>query len=277
MESLKYLCFLFSFIALESYCQQPIDSAKFRYTIFHPTPEKLMRDLETDRPDATESPFTLDAGHFQFETDLFKTEKTSIDGIKTINNYYNAFNLKLGVTNSLDMQFVVVTFSTLSIKKPGNIEKVSNFGSELTIRAKQNLWGNDMGRTAFAILPFVNIPITSSDKFSGGIIFPFGMSLSKGWTLGTQIETDLVYNHDLNNYGLEILFSVTTSHSINENFDFFIEGFATRNIDIKIYEYFLNSGLVYKLTKNINIDCGTYLGIKHISSKTYFVGLSFRI
>ena len=33
-----------------------------------------MRDFETDRPDITESAYSVDAGHFQLETDLFKTE-----------------------------------------------------------------------------------------------------------------------------------------------------------------------------------------------------------
>src|SRR6185295_420185 len=37
------------------------------YTLFNPTPESLLRGLNTDRPDVTESPFTVDAGHFQTE------------------------------------------------------------------------------------------------------------------------------------------------------------------------------------------------------------------
>lgn len=43
-----------------------------------------MRDFETGRPDVTESAYTVDAAHFQLETDLFKTERSNIDGIKTI-------------------------------------------------------------------------------------------------------------------------------------------------------------------------------------------------
>ena len=39
------------------------------YHLFHPTPFALMRELNTDRPDKTESPFTVDAGHYQIELD----------------------------------------------------------------------------------------------------------------------------------------------------------------------------------------------------------------
>src|SRR5437764_1052507 len=37
---------------------------KSSYTLFNPTPLNLMRDLNPDRPDVTESPFTVDAGHY---------------------------------------------------------------------------------------------------------------------------------------------------------------------------------------------------------------------
>ena len=39
------------------------------YTLFHPTPREWMREMSTDRPDQTESPNTVDAGHFQVELD----------------------------------------------------------------------------------------------------------------------------------------------------------------------------------------------------------------
>jgi hypothetical protein len=42
-----------------------------RYTLFNPTPDHLLRDLTTDRPYISESPFTVDAGHIQIESNLF--------------------------------------------------------------------------------------------------------------------------------------------------------------------------------------------------------------
>src|SRR4051794_30904511 len=43
---------------------------KSQFSIFNPTPRKFMRELSADRPDRTESPFTVDAGHFQVEMDF---------------------------------------------------------------------------------------------------------------------------------------------------------------------------------------------------------------
>jgi hypothetical protein len=40
---------------------------KSGYHLFRPTPRELMRELSTDRPDQTESAYTVDAGHVQLE------------------------------------------------------------------------------------------------------------------------------------------------------------------------------------------------------------------
>ena len=40
------------------------------YHLFAPVPRSAMRPLSTDRPDTTESPYTVDAGHFQMEMDV---------------------------------------------------------------------------------------------------------------------------------------------------------------------------------------------------------------
>ena len=37
---------------------------KNQYNLFNPTPDELMRELNADRPDKTDCPFTVDAGHF---------------------------------------------------------------------------------------------------------------------------------------------------------------------------------------------------------------------
>src|SRR2546421_5325321 len=43
---------------------------KSQFNLFNPVPRELLRDLQTDRPDQTEGPYTIDAGHVQAELDL---------------------------------------------------------------------------------------------------------------------------------------------------------------------------------------------------------------
>ena len=44
---------------------------KDQYTLFTPTPVDKMRAFNTDRPTKSNVPYTVDAGHFQYEGDLF--------------------------------------------------------------------------------------------------------------------------------------------------------------------------------------------------------------
>ena len=43
-----------------------------RYSLFDPVPRQAMRPLSTDRPDQTESAYSVDAGHVQFEFEVAK-------------------------------------------------------------------------------------------------------------------------------------------------------------------------------------------------------------
>ncbi|MEO8614250.1 MAG: hypothetical protein ABI600_03855 [Luteolibacter sp.] len=44
---------------------------KSAFNLFNPVPTDLLRDLDTDRPDKTNSPHTLDAGHVQLKMNGF--------------------------------------------------------------------------------------------------------------------------------------------------------------------------------------------------------------
>ncbi len=258
------------------FAQNLPDASRTVDDLFHPTSKKRMREFSMDRPDVTESAYTVDAGHFQFEADVFKMERTTVGELKTIKNSFNVVNLKLGITPSLDLQVVAATLFTSKIKDGILTDRQSGFGG-LTFRAKQNIWGNNSGKTALAILPFVNVPTVSSEKFSGGITIPFALSLPGDWGFGAQVETDLTSNAADKGHHINLLFSATASHPLSKKFDFFAEGVVTREGEIKEYEYFADGGLIYTVADNINIDIGIYYGLKNTSAKSYFLGFSFRL
>ncbi|MEH2266569.1 hypothetical protein [Nostoc sp.] len=73
---------------------------KSQYNLFNPTPRELWREFSTDRPDKTETPFTVDAGRFTMEADLFiytrDVNNKEGDDVKTFN--YFIPNFKVGLT-----------------------------------------------------------------------------------------------------------------------------------------------------------------------------------
>ena len=92
--------------SLESAPEQAVSKNKGHYTIFNPVPGDLLRELTPDRPDKTESPYTVDAGHFQLEMDFANLTLDDSNGVRTRAWNVAPFNIKIGLLNNVDLQFV---------------------------------------------------------------------------------------------------------------------------------------------------------------------------
>ncbi|MEO5911587.1 MAG: transporter, partial [Pelobium sp.] len=185
-------------------------------------------------------------------------------------------NVKLGLNNLTDIQFVISSLETELIKSSLGKQKSTQFGG-ITVRVKRNIWGNDAGKTALAIMPFINVPVRKDEsKITGGLIVPFSLSLANDWGFGAQIQTDFIENQNSSGYHLNYLASATLAHPLFKKFDFFVESYITQETEINLFEYFFNTGLVYELGEHFKLDGGINYGIKQSSSKVYFIGLSFR-
>ena len=71
----------------------------------------MMRELSTDRPDQTESPYTVDAGHFQIEMDVangtIDRDQSNSGDVRSQVWNFGGLNLKAGLFNNVDLQFVL--------------------------------------------------------------------------------------------------------------------------------------------------------------------------
>ncbi len=89
------------------------------YTLFNPTPPDLMRELSPDRPDKTESPYTVDAGHFQLEMDFANFTATDTEGARIRAWNVAPINFKIGLLNQVDLQFVFDNYLHVRRHDPG--------------------------------------------------------------------------------------------------------------------------------------------------------------
>src|SRR5687767_1670767 len=73
---------------------------KSQFHLFRPTPDAPMREMATDRPDKTESAYSVDAGHFQIEMDLvnygYDRHNVARDHTVSDNLAIAPFNFKVG-------------------------------------------------------------------------------------------------------------------------------------------------------------------------------------
>ncbi len=230
-------------------------AAKSGYTLLNPTPRELWRELSADRPDLTESPITVDAGAVQLEMSFFDYARNGSAESWTA----APFNLKVGLTNSADIQFVFDPY--VHVRDSGATE--SGIG-DVQIRLKINLWGNDSGETALAVMPFVKIPTAAdgigNDEFEGGLIVPWGTTLTESVGLGLMAELDLVYDDADDDYDLEFVTTAVIGVDLTEDLGMYFEGVAITPTDGD-FRALLGIGGTYSLSENVVLDAGVNIGL----------------
>jgi hypothetical protein len=276
----KTIVFLVGVSALISFQSNAQQQAGMRYSLFHPVPKERMREMETDRPGITESPFTVDAGHFQYETDLINLEKESSDTKKQKTLLLNHFNLKMGLTGGLSLQLGLESFGSQKETDLATGEKTTTTGiGNMNVRVKQNLLGNDGGKFAIAIMPYLNIPTAkyeSGSRVEAGLILPMQLELPSDWKLSMQLEGDRLKDTEGDALHTEFLQAVTISHEIIKDLDGMGETYYTYNFKDHSWANYLNGALQYGLGKNFKVDAGLSYGIQHDAEKTYYLGMAVR-
>jgi hypothetical protein len=253
------------------------------YNLFRPTPDALLRELATDRPDRTENPYTVDAGHFQLELDLanYTSDRTTD---RTVNSLSVApFNLKVGLTNNSDLQFIAETFTRQRTTDHEAMTRrtIAGFG-DIAVRWKLNVWGNDGGKTGFGVISFAKFPTNQhglgNDAVEGGVVFPLEIKLAEDWDLGLMTEVDYRQNSGSSAYHAESINSITISHRIVGTLEGYIEFFS--NVSGEHHVEWIGTfdfGATYKFTPNIQLDAGVNIGLTRSADDVNpFVGLTVR-
>jgi len=272
-----------SFITLgiASFSQNlPGFSDKTQYSILNPTPVNRLRSMETDRPDVTESSYTVDAGHFQYEGDLARYTITQDGGVKNRQVVFNNGTYKMGITNSFDLHIAVESYILSSTNNnQGNKPSTAKGFGDVVLRVKKNLIGNDSGSFSLAILPFIKLPTGSVYKdnhIEGGVIFPYTVNNIPDWSIGGEVELQLLNERAGYTYKACLLQSFVVEHELTKRIAFFAETHYTYSEDLKRFENYANGGLILSAGDNLHFDCGFNYGIQSYAFKSYFVGMSFR-
>ena len=138
------LCTQFAFADADSSAESTPVPNKSQYTLFNPTPIDLRRPYNTDRPSKTDSPYTVDAGVFQVESDVWNWTLDEENHVRTRTWTLSNTNFKLGLTNWMDLQIFPQFYVNTRTSGSGFGKAVTNDGfGDTTVRLKINLLGND--------------------------------------------------------------------------------------------------------------------------------------
>ncbi|QJX46237.1 transporter [Hymenobacter taeanensis] len=254
-----------------------------RYTLFRPVPRSQMRPLTPDRPGVTESPFTLDAGHFMFESDLARYIGSRPGATSHTRSYrLDALSLKLGLSDQTDLQLFVDPY-VIEKQWPdggGPPERQAGFG-DITVRVKRNLIGNDStrGPLALGLIGYVLLPTGKKVGEGGleyGLLVPATYALSDNWNLSGQLASRLNYDREASQHYVELAPSLNLDHSFRPWLTGFVEAVTIHDFREPKWSTALNFGPVFLLGKNAQLDVGRHLALTREADREYFVGLVLR-
>ena len=240
------------------------------------------RELSTDRPDQTESPYTVPAGRVQVEMDVLKytSDRHTTDGVRTETWNIAPINVKIGLGNRVDLQVVLDNFVSVRARSNGVSERVSGFG-DITTRLKINLWGNDGGPTALALMPYVKLPLSASNlrngDTEGGLIVPLAIELPAHFGLGLMTEIDFV-SDGAGGHDTEWVNSITLSYDVTDRLGAYIELFTVVGTAPGFdWQAQFDAGLTFGVTDDIQLDLGCNFGLTRSAPDFQpFAGLSIR-
>ena len=269
--------------SLESALEQAVSKNKGHYTIFNPVPGDLLRELTPDRPDKTESPYTVDAGHFQLEMDFANLTLDDSNGVRTRAWNVAPFNIKIGLLNNVDLQFVFDDYLWVCThdRVTGTTTIQSGVG-DFTPRLKINVWGDDGGPTALGFLSFVKFPINSdqlgNNWVEGGALFPFAAKLPAGFNMGMEAGLRFLRNELGRSYHDEFVQSVTFGHALIGKLEGYLEFFSSLSMERRsVWIGTVDFGLTYAIGENVQLDCGCNLGVtRSAADVNVFSGVTVR-
>lgn len=260
---------------------------KSAYHLFKPVPRELMREMSTDRPDKTESAYTVDAGHLQVEADLlsyaYDAHNVARDHTIAESLAVAPINFKVGVRHNWDVQLIVPTYNFARVRNRRTHERSTERGfGDFVLRTKVNLWGNDAGETAFALMPYVKFPTAhrglGNDAYEGGLIAPLAVALPAGWGMGVMTQVDIIEDGDGSGRHPEFVNTITFGHDILGNLAGYVEFFSSVSTE-KDSDWVgtVDVGLTYGLTEDIQLDAGINMGVTRSADDwNPFVGISWR-
>ena len=239
---------------------------KSGYWLFNPTPTAALRGFNTDRPTKSNSPITVDAGHVQYETDIFNYTHSNVGGFST--RIYQAFDpvLKIGLTNNVDFEVQINGYNWIDVDQP-NGARIARFrgASDILLRPKINVFGNE-GGPALAIIPYVKFPTAARNigngHTEGGVILPISYPLPFGFTALLVPEVDVLKNANDAGHHFNFTQLINISHPIGSQVTVYGELFSALGTDSRIPPiYTLDAAVSYAVTDNLQLDIGTNVGL----------------
>ena len=256
---------------------------KSGYTLFKSTPTDQMRSFSTDRPTKSDTPYTVDAGHYQYESDAlnwaYNHHQTTTSNLLIADP-----TLKVGLTNRTDLELALtpINVNYSHVRGTNSKDTAAGFGDVYT-RLKYNIFGNDSGDYALAVVPYVKAPTAAhnvgNNHWEGGGYVPFIAAMPYDWMLNITNELDIYENAALNGHHVNYSGLINFSHSVfDDSLTGYVEFWSDVNNDANtVTQYTADFALSWIVKDNLQLDAGINVGLNKAANDLQpYVGISQR-
>ena len=253
---------------------------KNQYWLLRPVPPDQMRSFSTDRPPKANVPYTVDAGHFQYETDLVNFTHQVTGSAHTDTLLAPNPTFKVGVTNNADLE-INTPFAGVHSFNTATAVSTTLWGiGDTFVRSKINLWGNDGGDSAAALIPYVKAPSAiGNGAVEGGLIGPVALNLPNNFTLLLGPELDVLKDNADNGRHPNYIFDVNLSREVIKNVTAYVELWSDYNADPTQRATLMSfdAAVAWIFLPNVQVDIGANFGLTSgTPAIQVFAGLSQR-
>jgi hypothetical protein len=236
------------------------------------------------RAQTSDDPGVLGTGHAMIEVDVYHTLYRDA-GVRTETLNVAPVLVTYGLNERTDFGIGFDSYYRERVKNAGTTAETSDW-RDITLRCKYSLWGHDRpepsaGDTAFALLPYLKLPLkwgdAGSDLVEGGLIFPFSVILPSDFLIVVMTEFDAVADTTDTRHEFQWIESVVLSRAFSEKISAYIELYSVMPAEAALdWSLQTNFGVYYAFTPDFYLDCGCNFGVTRSAPDFEpFVGITY--
>ncbi len=226
--------------------------------------------IECDRPDQTETPCIVPAGHFQMESGFYYAHESADEKGFT----YPSSLLKYGIADIAEIRVEIENSSTLIRDETG--KNLIHGVSPITFGMKLKICEEKKTVPKISVIIKTSIPVLASEKLKEDypttqIRFTFQHALSEKFSFSYNLG-GLWDGQQKKFFGL---YTITSGYSITDNLSCYLElyGFVSKEQDHRF-----DGGFCFTPRKNIMLDISAGISIDRKQPSWFSgLGISFRL
>jgi hypothetical protein len=234
----------------------------------------------TDRPTKSNSACTVDAGHFQYESDIFNSGFLRLDGVTTDTTYLTDPTFQYGLTSDTDIEANISPAGIVRARKGDHQTIIAGVG-DLYLRFKYQFINVEDGTLQGTILPYVKIPTArlgiGDGAVEGGLIVPMNYKFNDVLTLTIDPEVDELKDAVSAGHHLNTMQLVNLAVSLPKHLTLYGELWGDWNFDPTgvVRQYSADTAAAYAVNPRLQLDVGVNVGLnRYTPGAQVYIGIS---